>query len=65
MEHNNIAFIEGENMILCEADHSASTEFNMQNVGTVTEEVSQPMDTEEEDAIRDSFLVPLRTYDGY
>ena len=57
MEHNNIAFIEGENMILCEADHSASTEFNIQNVETVMEKVSQPMDIEEED----TFLVPLRT----
>ena len=61
MEHNNIAFIEGENMILCEADHSASTEFNIQNVETVMEKVSQPMDIEEEDAIEDTFLVPLRT----
>ena len=37
MEHNKIASIEGENMI-CDADHSASTEFNMPDVETVMEE---------------------------
>jgi len=60
MERNNIASIEGENMI-CDADHSASTEFNMPDVETVMEEVSQPMDIEEEDAIAEAVLVPLRT----
>jgi hypothetical protein len=39
MERNNIASIEGENMI-CDADHSASTEFNMPDVETVMEEVA-------------------------
>jgi hypothetical protein len=33
----------------------------MQNVKTLMDEVSQPMATQEEDAIGDSFLVPLRT----
>ena len=46
MERNNIASIEGENMI-CDADHYASTEFNMPDVETVMEEVSLPMDIEE------------------
>ena len=35
MENNDIAFIGGENMILCEADNSTSTESNMQNEETV------------------------------
>jgi transposase len=61
MEHNNIASIEGENMILCDTDNSASTEFNMPEVETLMEEVSQPMDMEEEDAFDDAVLVPLRT----
>jgi hypothetical protein len=60
MECNNIASIEGENMI-CDADHSASTEVNMPDVVTVMEEVSQQTDIEEEDAIFEAILVPLRT----
>ena len=60
MEHKNIAPIEGENMILCDTDNSASTEFNMPNLENLTEEVSQPMDIEEEDAVADTVLVPLR-----
>jgi hypothetical protein len=44
MEHNNIAPIEGENMILCEDENFTSTEFNMPNLEKLTEEVSQPMD---------------------
>ena len=47
--------------MICDADHSASTEFNMPDVETVMEEVSQPMDMGEEDAINDIFLVALRT----
>jgi hypothetical protein len=61
MEHNNIASIEGENMILCDTDCSASTEFNVPDVETTMVQVSQPMDMEEEDAIDDAVLVPLRT----
>src|ERR1700726_3255953 len=61
MEHNNFASIEGENMILCDADNSASTEFNMPDVETMMEEVSQPMDMEEENAIHRAVLEPLRT----
>jgi hypothetical protein len=61
MEHNNIASIEGENMILCDADTSASAKFNMPDLETAMEEVSQLMDTEDEDAIDDAVLVPLRT----
>ena len=60
MEYNNIAPIEGENMILCEVENSTSTEFNMPNLENLTEEVSQPMDIEEEDAAADTVLVPLR-----
>ena len=61
MEHNNIASIEGENMILCDTDNSASTGFNMPDVETMMEEVSQSMDMEEEDAMDNAVLVPLRT----
>jgi transposase len=72
MEHNNIASIEGENMILCDTDNPASTEFNMpvveitmeeasQPMDMGEEEASQPMDMEEEDANDDAVLVPLRT----
>ena len=61
MEHNNIASIEGENMILCDTDNPASTEFNMPVVETTMEEASQPMNMEEEDANDDAVLVPLRT----
>ena len=61
MEHNNFASIEGENMILCDADNSASTEFNMSDVETMMDKVSQPMDMEEEDAIHRAVLEPLRT----
>jgi hypothetical protein len=62
MEHNNIAFIEGENMILCETDNSASTESNMQNEESMMEKPSQPMDIEEEGGNDDdTILVPLRT----
>src|ERR1700694_5632895 len=60
MEHNNIAPIEGENMSLCEVEYSTSTEFNMPNLESLMEEVSQPMDIEEEDAVADTVLVPLR-----
>jgi hypothetical protein len=60
MEHSNIAPIEGENMILCEDENFTSTEFNMPNLENLTEEVSQPMDIEEEDAVADAVLVPLR-----
>ena len=56
MEHNNIASIEGENMILCDTDTSASTEFNVPDVETTMVQVSQPMDMEEEDAINDAVL---------
>src|SRR6202035_1836636 len=35
--------------------------FNMPDVETVMEEVSQPMDIEEEDAFAEAVLVPLRT----
>ena len=52
MEHNNFASIEGENLILCDADNSASTEFNMPDVETMMEEISQPMDMEKEGAIQ-------------
>ncbi|GAB5593433.1 hypothetical protein Unana1_08333 [Umbelopsis nana] len=38
MKHNNIASVEGENMILCDTDISASTEFNMPEVETTMEE---------------------------
>ncbi|KAI8576237.1 hypothetical protein K450DRAFT_257772 [Umbelopsis ramanniana AG] len=48
MENSNIAFIEGENMILCEADNSTSTESTMQNEETMMEKPNQPMDIEEE-----------------
>jgi transposase len=48
-------------MILCDADNSASTEFNMPDVETMMEEVSQPMDMEEENAIHRAVLEPLRT----
>jgi hypothetical protein len=41
--------------MICDADHSASTEFNMPDVETVMEEVSQQMDIEEEDAIAEVF----------
>jgi transposase len=61
MEHNKIASIEGENMILCDTDNSATTESNMSEVGNLMEEVSQPMDMEEEEALDDAVLVPLRT----
>jgi hypothetical protein len=46
--------------MICDADHSASTEFNMPDVETEMEEVSQPMDIKEEDAIAEAVLVPLR-----
>jgi hypothetical protein len=59
-EHNNTASIEDENMIY-DADHSTSKEFNMIDVEAVMEEVCQPMDIEEEDAIAEAVLVPLRT----
>ena len=58
MEHNNIASIEGENMILCDTDSSASTEFNVPDVETTMVQVSQPMDMEEEDAIDEPQQVP-------
>jgi transposase len=61
MEYNNIASIEGENMILCDTDNTASTKFNMPQVETLMEEVCQPMDMEEEDDSDDAILVPLRT----
>jgi hypothetical protein len=60
MEHNNIAPIEGENMVLCEDENFTSTEFNMPNLENLTEEVSQPMDIEEEDAVAEAVLVPFR-----
>jgi hypothetical protein len=59
MENNNITFIEGENMTLCEAD--TSTESTMQNEDTMMEKSSQPMDIEEEGGNDDTILVPLRT----
>jgi transposase len=61
MENSNIAFIEGENMILCETDNSTSTESTMQNEETMMEKPSQPMDIEEEGGNDDDILVPLRT----
>jgi hypothetical protein len=61
MENCNIAFIEGENMILCEADNSTPTEFSMQNEETMMEKTSQTMDIEEEDVNDNDVLVPLRT----
>ena len=61
MENSNIAFIEGGNMILCEADNSTSTESNMQNEETIMEKPSQPMDIEEEGGNDDDVLVLLRT----
>ena len=59
MEHNSTASIEDEKMILCDADNSSSAEFNMPDVETMIEEISQPMDMEEEDSIYDTILVPL------
>ncbi|KAH8548784.1 hypothetical protein BGW37DRAFT_469769 [Umbelopsis sp. PMI_123] len=41
MGHNNIASIEVENMILCEAEYSTLTVFNMQNVKTLMDEGRQ------------------------
>lgn len=61
MENNNIAFVEGENMILCEIDNSTSTEFTMQNEETLMENPSQPIDIEEEGGNEDDTLLPLRT----
>jgi hypothetical protein len=61
MENSNIAFIEGENMILCETDNSTSTESTMQHEETMMEKPSQPMDIEEEGGNDDDILVPLRT----
>jgi hypothetical protein len=60
MENNNITPIEGENMILCEDENFTSTEFNVPNLESLTEEVSQPMDIEAEDAVADTVLVPLK-----
>ena len=48
MENNNIAPIEGENMILCEDENFTSTEFNVPNLESLTEEVIQSMDIEAE-----------------
>jgi hypothetical protein len=61
MENNNIAFIESENMILCENDNSTSTDFNMENEETMMENPSQPMDIEEENGNDDTIPVSLRT----
>jgi hypothetical protein len=61
MEHNKIASIEGENMILCDTDSTASTKFNMPQVETLMAEVCQPMDMEEEHVFDNAVLVPLRT----
>ena len=43
-----------------DTDSSASTEFNVSDVETTMVQVNQPMDMEEEDAIDDAVLVPLR-----
>ena len=61
MENSKIAFVEGENMTLCETDNSTSTESTMQNEETMMEKPSQPMDIEEEVGNDDDILVPLRT----
>jgi len=61
MENSKIAFVEGENMTLCETDNSTSTESTMQNEETMMEKLIQPMDIEEEGENDDDILVPLRT----
>jgi hypothetical protein len=61
MEHSNIASIAGEKMMLRDTNNTARTQFTMPEVENLMEEVSQPMDMEEEDAFHDDVLVSLRT----
>lgn len=48
MENDNIAFIEGESMIFCEIDNSASTKSIVQNEEAVIIKPSRTMDIEGE-----------------
>ena len=63
MEHNNIVAIEDENMSQGETCNSASIDFDMTDADSFMEEVmsSKPMDTQAEDAVINTSLVPLRT----
>jgi hypothetical protein len=56
MENSNIAFVEGEYMILCHTDNAASTELDMPPVETLMEDRFQPMNIDEKKAIDDSVM---------
>jgi hypothetical protein len=49
MKRNNIASNDGETMI-CDTDGPVFSEFNIPGVEATIEEVSQPIDIDEEDA---------------
>jgi hypothetical protein len=42
MEHNNVAFIKGKNMIWCDSDKSATTAFNMPEI-IILKDIYQPI----------------------
>jgi hypothetical protein len=58
MGNNKIAFIEGENMILCHTDITASPEFTMPPVEILMEDVCQAMDMEKKRCLMTLFWYP-------